>query len=219
MRDARSRGGVTDGAGDSCGLRRLFLVRHAPTAATRSYAFPADEPLDDRAVTAAAEVSMPARAEVVCSPSRRCRETARAAGLAVDSVEPAIAECDFGSWAGRPLDELVAERPDDTRLWMTDPDAAPHGGESLREFAARVTGWLDDQAGRDGTCVAFTHGGVVKAAVVHALGAPIEAFWAVDCAPLSRTELHADRGRWRLSNVNVPSSAARAAPVAEEVAR
>jgi broad specificity phosphatase PhoE len=218
MWDARSRGGVTDGAGDSCGLRRLFLVRHAPTAATRSHAFPADEPLDDRALTAAAELALPARAEAVCSPARRCRETALAAGLAVDSLEPAISECDFGSWGGRRLEELVAECPDDTRLWMTDPDSAPHGGESLREFAARLSGWLDDQAGRDGTCVAITHGGVVKAAVVHALGAPIEAFWAVDSAPLSRTELHADRGRWRLTNVNVRISAARALPVEEEVA-
>ena len=71
-------------------MRRLFLVRHAPTAATRSYAFPADEPLDERALTAAAELSLPARAEVVSSPARRCRETAEAAGLAVDSIEPAI---------------------------------------------------------------------------------------------------------------------------------
>lgn len=194
-------------------MRKLFLVRHAPTAATRSYAFPGDEPLDERVLVAAAELAVPARAEVACSPSRRCRATAEAAGLTVDSVEPAIAECDFGSWCGRRLDELVAERPGDTRRWMTDPDSAPHGGESLREFTARVTAWLDDQARREGSCVAVTHGGVVKVAVVHALGAPIEAFWGVDCAPLSRTELHADGGRWRLSNVNVPVLAAPAAAV------
>lgn len=186
-------------------MRKLFLVRHAPTAATRSYAFPADEPLDERGLLAAAELTVPARAEVVCSPSRRCRATAEAAALAVDSVEPAIAECDFGAWAGRRLDELVAECPDDTRRWMTDPDSAPHGGESLGEFAARVNAWLDRQADREGSCVAITHGGVVKAAVVHSLGAPLAAFWQVDCAPLSRTELHAEGGRWRLSNVNVPA--------------
>lgn len=183
-------------------------MRHAPTAATRSYVFPADEPLEDRAITAAAALSTPRSAEVVCSPTRRCRTTAQAAGLEVTSIEPAIAECDFGSWCGRGLDELVAERPNDTQRWMTDPDSAPHGGESLRAFAARVARWLDEQAGRDGTCVAITHGGVVKAAVVHALGAPIEAFWRVDCAPLSRTELHAHDGRWTLTGVNLPARAA-----------
>jgi broad specificity phosphatase PhoE len=190
-------------------VRRLLLVRHAPTAATRTYAFPDDEPLDERGVAAAAALSAPPRAEVVCSPSERCRATAEAAGLAVDAVEPAIAECDFGAWRGRTLDELVAARPVETRRWMTDPDSVPHGGESLRAFCARVTAWLDDQAGRDGTCVAVTHGGVVKAAVVHALAAPIDSFWRVDCAPLSRTELHAHGGRWTLRSVNVPVRAVR----------
>jgi broad specificity phosphatase PhoE len=190
-------------------VRRLLLVRHAPTAATRAYAFPADEPLDDRGAEAAVTLSAPPRAEVVCSPSERCRATAEAAGLTVDAVEPAIAECDFGSWCGRRLDELVTERPDETRRWMTDPDSAPHGGESLRAFAERVAGWLDDQARRNGTCLAITHGGVVKAAIVHALAAPIGSFWRVDCAPLSRTELRAHQGRWTLRSVNVPVRAGR----------
>jgi len=184
-------------------MRRLFLIRHAPTAATRSSAFPADEPLDERGAEAAARFAFPRANEVVCSPALRCRATADAAGLTVTAVEPAISECDFGSWCGRALDELVAESADDTQRWMTDPDSAPHGGESLRAFTARVAAWLDDQSRRDGTCLAITHGGVVKAAVVHALGAPIEAFWRVDCAPLSRTELHAHDGRWTVSNVNL----------------
>jgi broad specificity phosphatase PhoE len=190
-------------------VRRLLLVRHAPTAATRAYAFPDDELLDRRAAATAAALSAPPRAEVVCSPSERCRATAEAAGLIVDAIEPAIAECDFGSWAGRRLDELVAERPDETRRWTTDPDSAPHGGESLRAFTARVAAWLDGQAGRGGTCLAITHGGVVKAAIVHALAAPIESFWRIDCAPLSRTELHAHDGRWTLRSVNVPVRAVR----------
>ena len=198
-------------------MRRLLLVRHAATAATRAYAFPADESLDERGAAAAAELSVPPRCEVVCSPSERCRATAEAAGLRVDCMEPAIAECDFGSWCGRTLEELVAERPDETRRWMTDPDSAPHGGESLRAFAERVCAWLDGQARRDGTCVAITHGGVVKAAVLHALGAPIESFWRVDCAPLSRTELHAHDGRWTLTSVNVPPRALRRAGVDETV--
>jgi broad specificity phosphatase PhoE len=198
-------------------VRRLLLVRHAPTAATRGYVFPADEPLDAGAVAAAAELSVPARAQVVCSPSERCVATAEAAGLTVGALEPAIAECDFGAWAGRTLDELVAERPDETRRWMTEADSAPHGGESLRAFCARVDAWLDEQARQDGTCVAVTHGGVVKAAVVHALGAPVEAFWRVDCAPLSTTELRAHDGRWTLRGVNVPVRAVRGARIDDAV--
>jgi broad specificity phosphatase PhoE len=66
----------------------------------------------------------------------------------------------------------------------------------------RVGGWLDGQAARDGRTIAVTHGGVVKAAVVHALAAPPDAFWRVDVAPLALTELHAHDGRWTVARVN-----------------
>jgi broad specificity phosphatase PhoE len=92
--------------------------------------------------------------------------------------------------------------PDAAQAWMTDPDARPHGGESLTAFARRVADWLDDQASRDGSAVAVTHGGVVKGALVHALGAPISTFWQVDVKPLAVTELHAHDGRWTITRVN-----------------
>jgi broad specificity phosphatase PhoE len=177
-------------------VRRLLLVRHAPTSATRGFAFPADEPLLD---TGPIDLPVPPRAEVIRSPSLRCAQTAEAAGLAVDVVEPRIAECDFGTWSGRTLAEI---EPPQARLWMSDPDAAPHGGECLRDFAARVAAWLDEQAALDGAAVAITHGGVIKAAVIHALHAPIESFWRVDASPLAITELHAHRERWTLTRAN-----------------
>jgi broad specificity phosphatase PhoE len=186
-------------------MRTLLLVRHAPTAATRGFAFPADEPLDERGRDAASAVgaAVPRRFGVMCSPSARCLQTAEAAGLAVEAVEPALAECDFGTWAGRTLEDVIAAEPEAGQAWMTDPDAAPHGGESLRSFAARVAGWLERQAELDGGAVAITHGGVVKAAVIAALSAPIDAFWRVDAAPLAITELHAHDGRWTLTRANV----------------
>jgi broad specificity phosphatase PhoE len=181
-------------------LRRLLLVRHAPTRATRATAFPLDEPLDDagrRAATALA-AALPRRCEVLSSPAVRCRETAAAAGLTAD-LDDALLECDFGAWLGRRLADVDAE---DARVWILDPDAAPHGGETLRAFAARVGRWLDAQAAREGVAAAITHGGVVKAAVVHALRAPLQAFWQIDAAPLSVTELHAHDGRWSVARLN-----------------
>jgi broad specificity phosphatase PhoE len=177
-------------------VRRLLLIRHAPTRATRTFAFPADEPLEAGGAIA---LAVPARFAVLCSPSLRCLQTAEAAGLEVTATDPRIAECDFGDWAGRTLAEIPA---DAAAAWMADPDAAPHGGESLRAFAARVAGWLDEQAVLDGGAAAITHGGVIKAAVVHALGAPLEAFWRIDAAPLAVTELHAHDGRWTLTRAN-----------------
>ncbi|HEY1274663.1 MAG TPA: histidine phosphatase family protein [Thermoleophilaceae bacterium] len=181
-------------------MRRLFLVRHAPTDATRRAAFPEDEALDERARQQAAALAarLPRGPEAMSSPALRCRETALAAGLD-PTPDPLLAECDFGAWAGRSLAEI---EDDAARAWMTDPDAAPHGGESLTAFAGRVAGWLDAQAERDGSAVAVTHAGVVKGALVHALGAPLESFWRIDVTPLAITELHAHDGRWTVARVN-----------------
>jgi broad specificity phosphatase PhoE len=211
-------------------VRRLLLVRHAPTAATRSFAFPVDEPLDEQGRAAAAafgaaitvEASArrgqpeypPAERETLSSPSLRCRQTAEAARLERPCLVGALAECDFGAWAGRTLEQVWAEDPRGAEAWMTDPRASPHGGESLLAFAARVGEWLDRRATLDGhatperkatpecSAIAITHGGVVKAAVVHALGAPIDAFWRIEASPLAVTELQRHDGGWTVARVN-----------------
>lgn len=188
-------------------MRALLLIRNASTSAMRAAAFPADEPLDDRGQRAAANLpaSLPPRFECLSSPALRCRMTAAAAGLS-PQIDLALAGCDFGSWAGRSLADVQAGDPEAAAAWMADPDARGHGGESLRAFVTRVSGWLDEQARCEGRAVAITHGGVIKAAVVHALGAPIEAFWQVDVAPLAVTELHARGGRWTVRRANQPAA-------------
>jgi broad specificity phosphatase PhoE len=114
-----------------------------------------------------------------------------------------LAECDFGAWAGRSLAEIHAEDPAATECWMTDPDARPHGGETLTELSNRVGAWLEDAAGSDDGClVAITHGGVVKAAVAHVLGAPLMACWRIDIEPLTITELRAHDRQWTVRRVN-----------------
>src|SRR5215207_5640010 len=160
-------------------------MRHARTDAVHGAAFPLDESLDAAGLQAAGELAgRLGRGDVFCSPSRRARETAAAAGLDAEVV-PALGECDFGAWAGRTLAQVDAQDAHGTRAWMTDPDARLHGGETLGELLERVGGWLDEQAQLRGRAIAITHGGVVKAAVVHALAAPPVAFWRVDVAPLA----------------------------------
>ena len=179
-------------------MRRLLLVRHGSTAAVRAAAFGADEPLDDSGVAGAARLRarLP-RGEILASPTRRAVDTASALGAC--RIVHELAECDFGTWAGLTLRDVD---PADLGAWMNDPDAVPHGGESLTALLARVARWLDEQASLDGTAVAITHGGVIKAAVVHALAAPPSAFWRIDVSPLSITELHAHDGRWTVTRVN-----------------
>jgi broad specificity phosphatase PhoE len=180
-----------------------LLVRHASTAAVRASAFPGDEPLDERGRLAATRLGglVPDACEVLSSPAARCRETAEAAGLRPE-IDAALAECDFGAWSGQTLADLYEREPAAVSAWMSDPDACPHGGETLAQLAARVARWLDGQAAREGTVLAITHAGVVKAALVHALGAPLSTFWRIDVSPLAISELHAHDGQWMLTRAN-----------------
>lgn len=184
-------------------MRRLLLVRHARTAAVRRSAFPVDEPLDEHGRAAAAGLArlVTGGCEVLSSPAVRCRETAAAAGL-TPRIDTALAECDFGRWSGQRLADLAEREPAAVAAWITDPAACPHGGETLARFAVRVACWLDGQAAREGAALVLTHAGVVKAALVHALGAPLTAFWRIDVSPLAVSELRAHDGRWTLTRAN-----------------
>lgn len=181
-----------------------MLVRHAPTSATRSFAFPTDEPLDDRGRAAAFDfgAALAERCETLSSPALRCRQTIEAACLGDARIVNELAECDFGAWGGRRLADVHAADAGAAESWMKDPRARPHGGESLTTFMARIGDWLDREARLEGGALAVTHGGVVKAAVVHALGAPVEAFWRLEVSPLAVTELHCHDGRWTVARVN-----------------
>ena len=51
---------------------------------------------------------------------------------------------------------------------------------------------------QEGATLAVTHASVVRAAIVHALGADPYAFWRIDVAPLSLARLSGRDGRWNL---------------------
>ncbi|WP_424186077.1 histidine phosphatase family protein [Actinokineospora sp. G85] len=174
---------------------RLTLVSHGATAATRATAFPVDEPLADPAPLPAAGLGRVAVA--LRGPEARCAQTAAALGLAA-RVDPALRDLDFGAWRGRALDAVAAADPEAVTRWLTDPDSAPHGGESVAALVDRVRTWLDDRPADPAPVVAVTHPSVVRAAVVAALGAAPAAYWRVDVVPLARVVLRGGPGRWSL---------------------
>ncbi|WP_068924000.1 histidine phosphatase family protein [Planobispora rosea] len=195
------------------GTTRLLLVCHASTRATARAAFPGDEPLDERGLRRAAALAPlagaveggrnregqagPGRVRVVRAAERRCAQTAEALGLrAGEDPDPLLADCDYGRWRGMTLAEVEAAEPEALAAWLTDPAAAPHGGETILGLIDRVAGWLAGTA--PGRTVAVTHPAVIRAAVVHALAAPARSFWRVDVAPLARVTLTGRDGRWRL---------------------
>ncbi|MFE3827437.1 histidine phosphatase family protein [Streptomyces sp. NPDC059092] len=136
-------------------------------------------------------------AALYVSPSPRCRTTAGLLGLDARPL-PDLAPWAMGRWRGRTLDEVAAAEPREVGAWLTDPAAAPHGGESLLTLNARVGRWLDTLSPDEPRVVAVAEPDIVRAAAVHALGAPAGAFWRFDVRPLTATEFTGRDGRWNL---------------------
>ncbi len=183
---------------------RLVLLGHAATAAVRTAAFPADEPLDARGRTDATTLAGRLRRvdDVRRGPSARCRETAELIGVGPAVVEPDLAGPDHGRWTGRSLAEVVTAEPDGVRAWTADPDARPHGGESLTDLTVRVGRWMDGLVrGAGDVLLAVVDPPVLRAAVVHATGAGSAALWRVDVAPLTLLTITAGPGGWHLRSL------------------
>ncbi|MFH9364687.1 histidine phosphatase family protein [Streptomyces anulatus] len=181
---------------------RVMLISPAMNAALREARFDGEAPLDrsGRERARAAADAVPTAGLTLSGPSERCRETAGALGLAA-RTEPALSGWDLARWSGRRLDDVAAAEPERVSAWLGDPSAAPHGGESLRDLVARIGEWLDSLGGPDAPGAGFlavAEAAVVRAAVVHGLRLPADAFWRLDVAPLTLTELSGRSGRWNV---------------------
>lgn len=183
---------------------RVLLICHAATAGTRGAVFGGDGPLLEGAARRVGDLRphLPKARAVLHSGAQCTRETTAALGLAEEATtEPAVADWDFGLWRGRALAEVAESDPDAVLGWRSDPQGAPHGGEALTDVLARVRGWLEGLAG-EGTRTVVTHASVIRAAVVCGLEVPEEAFWTIDIAPTSVTELRRRGSRWRVARIN-----------------
>ncbi|MEV6833894.1 histidine phosphatase family protein [Streptomyces sp. NPDC051133] len=133
----------------------------------------------------------------VRAPSVRCSQTADAMGLTA-VPEPALRDLDLGTWRGRTLDDVAASDPDGFSAWLTDPDAAPHDGESVRQLCRRTAEWLRSMPADAGHAVAVTEAAVVRAALIHALAVPARAFRHLGVRPLSAVALTRQYGYWEV---------------------
>ncbi|PKW11717.1 Broad specificity phosphatase PhoE [Streptomyces sp. 1222.5] len=156
-----------------------------------------DAPLSEQGLrmARAARAALPAHATAVRAPSVRCAQTADAFGVTA-AAEPELRDVDLGAWCGRTVGDLAATDPDGFTAWLTDPDAAPHGGESVRRFCRRTANWLRDLPSDTGSALAVTEAAVVRAALIHALALPERSFWHLAVPPLSAATLTRRGGGW-----------------------
>jgi probable phosphomutase (TIGR03848 family) len=179
----------------------VILVRHGRTTANTSGVLAGRTPgvrLDEvgrtQAERTAERLATVPLTAVVTSPLERCRQTARAI-LKTQQRPPAtatergITECDYGSWQGRPLQELAKEP-----LWKTvqgQPSAAvfPHG-ESMATMQARsvnavrrLDALYEAEHGSGAVWVAVSHGDIIKSVLADALGMHLDLFQRIHVDP------------------------------------
>jgi len=178
------------------GVVRLTLLSHGLTDAMAAGRFPADEPLNAigrRQVETLDDVARAAQRRL-SGPEQRTLQTAKLLGLQAET-EPLLADLDCGRWRG---EALAALRSDELEAWLSQPGAAPHGGESIADLILRVARWLESLTANPLRTVAVTHPAVIRAAIVAALDITPASFWRIDVEPASRVAMHFRGARWTL---------------------
>lgn len=167
---------------------RVYLVRHGQTEwnAERRIQGQLDVPLSpvghQQAESAADALAGEPLAAVYASDLRRAWETATPIagrhGLPVIQA-PALREAGFGEWEGLSETEIVARYPEEYRLWRSNSLLhRPPGGETIADLQRRAACLyervLQEHAGQ--SVVLVGHGGSIRALVLYAIGAPLDAY-------------------------------------------
>lgn len=106
--------------------------------------------------------------------------------------DPRFVEMDRGEWAGVALAELRRKDPESHRSWVERRGAlAGPGGESPDDVARRVVPAIDELSviHRGGQILIVAHMWVVRSAVCHALGIPMERSPVIGLQPGGLTAL------------------------------
>ena len=140
------------------------------------------------------------------SPLQRTRETAEILSARLDlpvEYRDDLLELDFGEWTGLTFD---AVRGDERwKLWSTCRSiATAPGGESWREVQERAVTALFElhQAHREEAVLIVSHGDVIRAALLFALGMPLDFYSRIEVGIASLNTIHLDGSGIRVLAVN-----------------
>ncbi|KQR87917.1 histidine phosphatase family protein [Sphingomonas sp. Leaf343] len=177
----------------------FLLIRHAAhihldrVFSGRMPEVPLSETGREQARRLATSLSPEPIGRVIASPLDRTRETAQAIadthGLAVET-DRSLREIDLGDWTGRTLDGF-GDDPE-WRAWNTQRGTARiPGGETMAEATGRIVGLLNRLAHEpaDATIAIVSHSDMIRGAVAHVLGLPLDNLLRFDIHPASVTRV------------------------------
>lgn len=192
-------------------MKRLLLVRHGESEwnAVRRLQGQADIALSARGQDQARALA-PLLAGykpdlVLTSDLLRAVKTAELLGYPDAEREQGLREHSVGSWTGQTIAEIRAREEENYLAWRAGTYAPPQG-ELWHDMRARIGGAMQkalDGAGQ--TALLVCHGGVIRAALDHALG--LEPARIIPVGPASLTILAFPNGLARLEAFNVTGSA------------
>jgi broad specificity phosphatase PhoE len=140
------------------------------------------------------------------SPMQRTRETAEILSARLNlpvRYREDVIELDFGEWTGLTFDQVRADRR--WQPWqMQRSIAAVPGGESMRQVQDRVVNALCDlrQTHPDATVAIVSHGDVIRAALLFALGMPLDSYSRIEVALASISTIRIDEFGIRVPTLN-----------------
>jgi probable phosphoglycerate mutase len=145
-------------------------------------------------------------AAIYASPLQRTRETAEILSERLSlpvEYRDGLTELDFGEWTGSTFDQIR----DDPRwpLWrdMRSVACIP-GGESMREVQRRAVEEMFDIHARHGhdAAVIVSHGDVIRAALMFALGMPLDFYRRIEIAQASVSTIQIEPNMVRVLRMN-----------------
>ena len=145
-------------------------------------------------------------AALYASPLQRTRETAEILSARLDlpvGYRDDMIELDFGEWTGLTFDQVRADRR--WELWRSCRSvAAVPGGESMRQVQERMVGALFElrQAHPERNVAIVSHGDVIRAALLFALGMPLDSYSRIEVGLASISTIRIEDAGMRVPVLN-----------------
>lgn len=193
-------------------MTRLLLIRHATIDASgqalagRAAGVHLNERGRQQAQALAGRLAGVDIHAIYSSPLERAIETARplaaSSDLAIYSSEDLL-EIDFGEWTNRSFADL-ADDPCFQRFNAFRSTASAPGGESMLNAQLRMVAGLDAIRRRhpQATVAVVSHGDMIKAAVAHYAGIPLDLFQRIEISLASISVVEIDDHAVRILSVN-----------------
>ena len=193
-------------------MTRFLLIRHATIEANgkrlagRAPGMHLDERGREQALALAARLSQLPVTAIYSSPLERARETAepiaRLLGREV-AIREELLEIEFGEWTGKAFGELDG-LPEFQRFNAFRSCSPVQGGEFMLQAQLRMVLALDAlRRAHPDECVAVvSHGDMIRSAIAHYAGIPLDLFQRLEVSPASISTIDVAEAAVRLVSIN-----------------